>query len=182
MRPRPFTCRRTPQDRSQAAEGVEHAIIVDVEATPARTFDEVAATKTMIERTERRLDLKPKRLAADTAYGTARFLAFVAGAGIAPHIPIWDKSTREDGTFSRSDFRWDKRRGVYICANKQGAPHQRHRARRADPSLSRFQARLRCLCTQSALLPKSTRKEIPRDVRKDARDAARRQMRARKPS
>src|ERR1700760_3955559 len=30
---------------------VEHAIIVDVEAPPARTFDEVASTKTMIERT-----------------------------------------------------------------------------------------------------------------------------------
>jgi hypothetical protein len=49
---------------------VEHAIIVDVEATPAQTFDEVAATETMIERTKRRFDLKPKRLAADTAYGT----------------------------------------------------------------------------------------------------------------
>jgi hypothetical protein len=38
---------------------VEHAIIVDVEATPARTYDEVASTKTMIERTEQRLGLKP---------------------------------------------------------------------------------------------------------------------------
>lgn len=32
---------------------VEHAVIVDVEATPARTFDEVAATPVMIDRTER---------------------------------------------------------------------------------------------------------------------------------
>ena len=38
---------------------VEHAIIVDVEATPARTYDEVASTKTMLDRTELRLDLKP---------------------------------------------------------------------------------------------------------------------------
>jgi hypothetical protein len=30
----------------------EHAMIVDVEATPARAYDEVAATKTMIERTK----------------------------------------------------------------------------------------------------------------------------------
>jgi hypothetical protein len=51
---------------------VEHAILIDVEATPARTFDEVAATETMIERTKRRFDLKPKRLAADTAYGTGK--------------------------------------------------------------------------------------------------------------
>jgi hypothetical protein len=38
---------------------VEHAVIVDVEATPARTYDEVAATRTMIERTRRRFDLSP---------------------------------------------------------------------------------------------------------------------------
>ena len=38
---------------------VEHAIIVDVEPTPARTYDEVASTRTMLERTEQRLDLKP---------------------------------------------------------------------------------------------------------------------------
>ncbi len=46
---------------------IENAVIVDVEPTPARTYDEVEATKTMLERTERRLRLKPKRLAADTA-------------------------------------------------------------------------------------------------------------------
>jgi hypothetical protein len=47
---------------------VEHAVVVDVEATPARTYDEVAATRTMIERTRQRFDLSPKRLAADTAW------------------------------------------------------------------------------------------------------------------
>jgi hypothetical protein len=41
----------------------ENAVIVDVEATPARTYDEVRATKTMLNRTKRRLGLKPKRLA-----------------------------------------------------------------------------------------------------------------------
>src|SRR3974390_2395799 len=47
-----------------------YAVIVDVEATPARTYDEVAATRTMLERTEATLALKPHRLVADTAYGT----------------------------------------------------------------------------------------------------------------
>jgi hypothetical protein len=28
--------------------------------------------------------------------------------GIAPHIPVIDKSAREDGSFSRADFRYDK--------------------------------------------------------------------------
>jgi transposase len=40
---------------------IENAVIVDVEATPARTSDEVAATKTMITRTEERFGLKAKR-------------------------------------------------------------------------------------------------------------------------
>jgi transposase len=50
---------------------IENAVIVDVEATPARTYDEVAAARTMIERTEQRMGLKPQRIAADTAYALA---------------------------------------------------------------------------------------------------------------
>ena len=64
----------------------------------------------MIERTRRRFNPKPQRLAADTAYGTGKFLAFVIDAGIMPHIPVWDKSTRQDNTFSRSDFVFKKKR------------------------------------------------------------------------
>src|SRR5512132_527015 len=64
---------------------IENAVIVDVEATPARSYDEVAATKTMIERTERRLGLKPSRLAADTAYGTGKLLGWLVNdKGITP--------------------------------------------------------------------------------------------------
>src|SRR5207342_1088897 len=37
---------------------MESSIIVDVEATPARTFDEVAAARRMLERTEGRMGLK----------------------------------------------------------------------------------------------------------------------------
>jgi transposase len=89
---------------------IENAVIVDVEATPARTFDEVAATKTMIRRTEERLGLKPNRLAADTAYGTGKFLGWLMETGITPQIPVWDMSVREDGTFSRAEFTFDKER------------------------------------------------------------------------
>jgi hypothetical protein len=48
--------------------------------------------------------LGPKRLAAGTAYGTGRFLVWLVGRGIAPHIPVRDASERDDGTFSRCDF------------------------------------------------------------------------------
>jgi transposase len=60
---------------------IENAVIVDVEPTPARTYDEVESTKTMLDRTERRFNLKPKRLAADTAYGTGRSSAGWSAVG-----------------------------------------------------------------------------------------------------
>jgi hypothetical protein len=90
---------------------IENAVVVDVEATPARTYDEVTTTQTMMDRSEERFDLKPKRLAADTAYGTGKFLGWlVKMKKIIPHILVWKKSDRQDGIFSRSDFRWDRKR------------------------------------------------------------------------
>src|SRR5215469_17008871 len=94
---------------------IKYAVIVDVEATPARTYDEVAATKTMIQRTQERLGLKPDWLAADTAYGTGKFLHWVIGAGITPHIPVWDMSKREEGILSRADFIYARERNLYVC-------------------------------------------------------------------
>jgi transposase len=92
-----------------------HAIIVDVEPTPARTFDEVRSTKTMLERAQERFGLKPQRLAADTAYGTGKFLGWLVDQKIEPHIPVWDKGDRTDGTFNRSDFVFDPGRDEYKC-------------------------------------------------------------------
>jgi hypothetical protein len=89
-----------------------HAVIVDVEATPARTYNEVAATRTMIERTGEALGLKPKRLTADTAYGTGKLLAWLLGKGIAPHIPVWERYERTDETFPRVDFTYDAERDL----------------------------------------------------------------------
>src|SRR6266545_2363055 len=69
---------------------------------------EDGAAKTMIERTEERFEIKPAYLAADTAYGSADTLNWIVNEKkIAPHIPVIGKSKREDGTFSREDFRFD---------------------------------------------------------------------------
>lgn len=96
--------------------GVKFGIFLDVEASRAIRTAEVGAARTMIERTEGRLGSKPALLAADTAYGSAPKLDWlVEEKGIAPHIPVIDKSARDDGTFSRSDFRYDARRDIYIC-------------------------------------------------------------------
>jgi hypothetical protein len=52
------------------------------------------------------------------AYGTGKFLGWLVKIKrIIPHIPVWDKSDRQDGVFSRSEFRWDSKRQVYICLN-----------------------------------------------------------------
>src|SRR5271167_3242167 len=152
---------------------VERAVIVDVEATPARTYDEVAATKIMIKRTEQTQGLKPKRLLADTAYGTGKFLGWLIETGITPHIPVWDKSGREDGTFSSNDFKFDRERNVYVCPTNKllttttsvGADHVlRYLALKRD--CTACPAKLRCC-------PKTPSRKVTRDVNEDARDQAR---------
>jgi len=152
---------------------IENAVIVDVEATPARTYDEVAATRTMIERTERRLDLKPGRLVADTAYGTGKFLGWLVGAGITPHIPVWDNGKRDDGTFSRSDFTFDKEKNEYRCANGKAL---RTTGRVHDGRTIFYRASKRD-CDPCPLKPKCCPKmasrRVPRDVNEGARDHAR---------
>src|SRR3954471_9491800 len=156
---------------------IENAVIVDVEPTPARTYDEVEATKTMLDRTQRRLDLKPKRLAADTAYGTGRFLGWLVGRRITPHIPVRDKGERTDGTFSRSDFCWKKRWNVYICPNGKllrttGTVHDGrtllYRASKLDCDVCPLKAQC---------CPNDLARKIPRDLHEHARDVARRLMR-----
>jgi transposase len=156
---------------------IENAVIVDVEATPARTYDEVVATQTMLDRTEQRFNLKPKRLAADTAYGTGKFLGWlVKKKKIIPHIPVWEKSDRRDGIFSRSDFRWDSKRGVYVCPNGKllrtsGTVHDGrtllYRASKRDCHVCPVRAK--CCTSLDA-------RKIPRDLHEDARDIARRKM------
>jgi transposase len=95
---------------------LEAGVIVDVEATPAHQTQEVESTKTMIDRTEARFGLKPQRLVGDTAYGTAQMLGWmVKDKDIAPHVPVWDRSERKDGTLPSSEFAWDEKANEYRC-------------------------------------------------------------------
>src|SRR5215469_16723544 len=75
---------------------VRHGVIVDVEASRAVRQAEVGAARTMLDRTEERFGLKPQRLAADSAYGSAPMLNWLVEAKkITPHIPVIDKSKRK---------------------------------------------------------------------------------------
>ncbi len=153
---------------------VKYGVIVDVEASRAIRQAEVGAAKTMIDRTEERLGLKPERLAADTAYGAAPMLNWLVEKAIAPHIPVFDKSKRDDGTFSRSDFRYDPTSDIYHCpAGKtltttgtlvNGGTTLLYLARKHDCD----GCKLRAQCC-----PKVPFRKIPRDQHEAARDIAR---------
>jgi hypothetical protein len=125
--------------------------------------------------TEQRFDIKPTRLAADTAYGSGATLNWlVKEKQIAPHIPVIDKSNREDGTFNREHFTFDKKRNTYSCpAGKlltitgklvNDGETLLYRASKSD-------------CRQCPLkeqcCPNMPLRRIPRSIYEEARDVAR---------
>ena len=147
-------------------------IIIDAEGTRANRTVEIAVTQTMMDRVSRRFGLRPQRLAGDTAYGAVRLLKWLVDRNIAPHIPVWDKSVRPDGTFSRADFVFDPARNIYTCPGgaeltSTGNIDQGHivhyRASKND-------------CSICALKPKCTpavMRKVTRDLDEDVRDHVR---------
>src|SRR4029434_10967136 len=135
---------------------VQFGVIVDVEASRAVRQAEGGAARTMLERTEERFGLKPQRLAADSAYGSAPMLNWlVVEKQITPHIPVLDNARREDGTFSRADFRYDATKDIYECpGGKQlrtsGTVHD------GKTLLYRASTGLQPLSAQTAVLPERT--------------------------
>ena len=95
---------------------LDHTVIGDGEPTTAIRQAEVTAAKRMSGRSRERFDLYPARLAGDSGYGSAALLGWlVHEQGIEPHIPVFDKSERRDGTFSRSAFTYDPGADAYTC-------------------------------------------------------------------
>jgi IS5 family transposase len=95
---------------------VQSGVIVDVEATAAHRTEETEATKVMLERVAARHEITPQRLIGDTAYGTGPMLEWlVQDKGIEPHVPVFEKTERTDGTFSVTDFQWDEQANEYRC-------------------------------------------------------------------
>jgi transposase len=102
----------------------DHAIIVDVEATPARIAQEIKATKAMLDRVAEKQGIRPHRLAADKAYGTGPFLAWLSGRKITPHIPVLDRQQQTGGLLPREAFTFDPARNVYICPQGKLLKHR----------------------------------------------------------
>ena len=161
---------------------LDHAVIVDVEASTAVRQAEVTAARTMIERVRERHDLSPQRLAADTAYGSAEMLDWLVNErGVEPHIPVMDKSNREDGTFSRSDFAYDHAGDLYRCPG--GKELKRYRRAFSEPRTNpppddthRYRAtKADCdACTlKSRCCPNTPARKVTRSIYEAARDVAR---------
>jgi transposase len=161
---------------------VQNAVIVDVEASTAVRQAEVTAAKRMIERVHDNLGLWPRKLIADTGYGSAEMLAWlVHERDIHPHIPVFDKSARNDGTFARSDFTYDPRRDAYTCpAGKLLTRYQRRHGCRTDEphadGFFRYRAS-KADCDLCALKPRccpgADPRKVPRSVHEGARNLAR---------
>jgi transposase len=154
---------------------VENAIIVDVEATTAIRQAEVLAAKRMIERSMERFDLYPAKLMGDSAYGSAEMLGWlVYDHGIEPHVTVFDRSARQDGTFSRGDFTYDHAGDVYYCPG--GKMLTTTGSRINDEATLRYRAskhdcqacRLKPQCC-----PKEPARYVPRSIYEGAREMAR---------
>jgi transposase len=147
-------------------------IIIDAEGTRANRVAEIAVTQTMMDRVSRRFGLRPQKLVGDRVYGAVRLLKWLVDRKITPHVPVWDKSARSDGTFSRSDFAFDQKRNIYICPGgaeltSSGNVDQGHivyyRASKND-------------CSSCSLKPKCTTavvRKVTRDVNEEVRDRVR---------
>jgi transposase len=154
---------------------LDNAIIVDVEATTAIRQAEVTAAKRMIDRTADRFDLNPARLAGDSGYGSAEMLGWlVHEKGIEPHIPVFDKSARKDGTFSRADFTYDHEGDVYRCP---GGKMLTCKGTLVNDGATLLYRASKYDCDVCALkprcCPKAPARKVPRSIYEGARDIAR---------
>jgi transposase len=147
-------------------------IILDAEGTRASRIAEIAVTQTMLERVGRRFDLRPQRLAGDTVYGAVRLLKWLVDRNITPHVPVWDKSARPDGTFSRTDFVFDRERNIYVCPG--GA--ELTSTGNIDQGHIVYYRATKNACSTCSLKPKCTTavaRKITRDLDEDVRDRVR---------
>ena len=157
-------------------------IVVDVEATAAHKTEETNAAETMLERVEERFALKPHHLIGDTNYGTAEMLSWMVDRKkIEPHVPVWDRTQRDDGTLSSSDFQWDPARDQYRCPKghalrqeRRGFTKPRSHITQAGTIIYRAsQADCTSCPLKAQCCPNTPVRKIARSIHESARDVAR---------
>lgn len=89
-------------------------VILGVEATPALFHQETVAARKMVNQVHK-LGFHPETLAADKAYGSGEFLAWLLDRGVQPHIAVIDRRHQTRGLFTRDEFRYEPAENAYYC-------------------------------------------------------------------
>src|SRR3974390_2222362 len=129
----------------------------------------------MIEQTAKAFAPPPSKLLGASAYGSADMLGWLVDErGIEPHVTVFDRSARKDGTFSRGDFSYDQAHDVYVCPGGRaptttgtcvnGGDTLLYRASKGDCDACAL--RTRCC-------PNTPARKVPRSIHEHARDVAR---------
>jgi Transposase DDE domain len=94
--------------------------------------------------------------------------------GIEPHVTVFDKSARQDGTFSRKDFAYDRASDVYVCPAGKTLTT---RGTLVNDGATLLYRASKFACDACALKPRCCPKEparkVPRSLFEGARDMAR---------
>jgi len=136
----------------------------------------------MIDRVEKSLDIKPERLIADTAYGSAEMLDWIVEQKqIEPHIPVLDRSQGKPGMFGRAVFTRDNEADGYHCpaakllrSRNRSFKKPRSPITKANTIIYRS-SRHNCKTCElkSRCCPNTTHRKIARSIYESSRDVAR---------
>jgi transposase len=153
---------------------VKHAVIMDVEPTATIRQAETWAQRTMIDRVIDTYGVYPEKLAGDMGYGSANNLHWlVEERGIEPHIPVFSKAARTDGTFNQLEFTYDHAGDAFTC------PEGKLLTTRGEPNADHFityrATAYDCkVCPSKArCCPKEPARKLKRHIYEGARDLAR---------
>jgi hypothetical protein len=102
-------------------------------------------------------------------------------ANIEPHVPVWDKGTRADGTFSRSDFIFDEDYDHYTCPNGKHLKRLRRNFKVPRTDITKrneikyWASKLDCVAChlKEQCCPNAEVRKVARSVHESARDVAR---------
>ena len=156
---------------SRTVQEYRRKVILSVDATPARFRQEMLAARRMLERVGR-FGVRPQNLAADKAYGSGEFLAWLLERDIQPHNPVIDRQHQTRGRFTRDVFRYEPKENAYYCP--EGKPlHYRGQRRTRQGDLYRSTEAQCHVCPQKKLCTRGSYRRLFVHWQEPARQAVR---------
>jgi hypothetical protein len=100
---------------------------------------------------------------------------------IEPHMPVWERAQRQDGTFSRSDFTWQAEADRYLCPagkvlQRYRRPFKKPRSAIPKDQFIRYRASKHdcdACAYKPGCCPNTPQRKIVRNVYEASRDVAR---------